>query len=365
MKRNNIIYIFILSILMLSIRNTYAATSIVSFKNSSGGHIVSMTMTYQLDKKEYSPGETIYPTVYYGLGHIACSNGANIDRPLFSRPLLEIGNPDKTKPLEFWTVSKPNSTLYFNTADKIIYQNDAMLLNTNSLIEDADGNPIQTNSITNTSMFFDGSGYIRANYKKVCNDQFYCIEDVISGRLWYNSNLDNGVYKQIEIFTPTIVKTYIANFGEEKQYPIKSSSYYFGKQGLPSSIFIPNNATPGEYISLLTIYPSWTSTINPVYPTTGSWNIYQTNINSKTNKIVTNFSTILTNIFNFNIQKANALMPVVEFEVGDGGGSGGNGYTPPPPSCVGWWCDVDFFSVPFSEPFIIKSNSAEINIKLK
>ena len=51
MKRNNIIYIFILSILMLSIRNTYAATSIVSFKNSSGGHIVSMTMTYQLDKK--------------------------------------------------------------------------------------------------------------------------------------------------------------------------------------------------------------------------------------------------------------------------------------------------------------------------
>ena len=116
---------------MLSIRNTYAATSIVSFKNSSGGHIVSMTMTYQLDKKEYSPGETINIIQQAGIGHITCSNGTALDRAFEPRLILEMGSPDKSKFLQYLSQTTTNAPIYFNSIDKIIYKNENVYINEN------------------------------------------------------------------------------------------------------------------------------------------------------------------------------------------------------------------------------------------
>lgn len=365
MKRNNIIYIFILSILMLSIRNTYAATSIVSFKNSSGGHIVSMTMTYQLDKKEYSPGETINIIQQAGIGHITCSNGTALDRAFEPRLILEMGSPDKSKFLQYLSQTTTNAPIYFNSIDKIIYKNGDVLLNTNDPLDyllDDEGKIVKPNSINPSSLYLDGAGYIRANYERSCDNDLGCYELALNGKLYHDSSLINYGYMLIENFTPTLMTI------STNQNPIKSGTYVLGKRNI-SPVFIPNNAVPGEYVSMLSIYPSWTSTVNPNSPNTGSWNNYQSNINTKINKFA-NITSTLINLF--DIKRAEAKMLPIPFD-GEDPGLGGGGYippTPPPATCSGWWCDIDFYSVSFSEPFTIKGStppaaSQEINLKIK
>lgn len=135
---------------------------------------------------------------------------------------------------------------------------------------------------------------------------------------------------------------------------------------------IPNNAQAGDYVAQLTINPSWTSTVAPTSPSTGPWNNAQYGLLTPGN---TNNKSLLSTVLGlFGVETASARLQYIQEETldptegGGGGGSGSGGTTtpPPPPPCgTSWWCDIQFYGVPMSEPFTVNSLNTPPSIQIR
>ncbi len=362
-------------IIIFSVKIANADTRVVVFTNTNKTHTLSIQVELHLDKESYAPNEKIYITKIYSTGHITCSNGSSIDRPIYMREIFESGKPNLSTYLTLNTVNTPSTNLYYNTKDNGIYYKNNKLFTIPSI--DFSGFSIVPNSIKNIRIL---NGELKASYNTYCviqsdgnyynsnnqrcdyNPEFetytYHLDNVLS----YNITVDpadNG--RNVEIFTPN---SYITTTNNR---PIQDNTYIFGTLNAPNYFTVPQNAEFGNYVAQLTINPSFTSNTPFRNPNTGLWNNSSYGYNNDNNKNSKLYSSIL-NIF--GIKSAQALMMYIdELDEGGGisGGIGGGGGTPSPsPTCNGWYCDIQFFAVPMSEPFtVIGNNNTPPNIMLK
>lgn len=332
------IILTLLPILLLSygLGIAKADTRTVVFTNNAIGtsdlHALSFQVNYFLPKEKYAPGEKIYPVVTYSMGHITCSNGVDIDKTIYTRPQSEIGAPDTSTFIYRKTISEPPTYgIYYNTVDKKIYDsngNNVLSADTN-LGYDMDGDTILENSID--YLWVEG-GILKGRYQVECTAyEFDCGYDQETGLFYKDKNgnitslpgINDASY--IDFYTPYIYNT------QTSENPIKGGTYVYGYNNLSSVVKVPSNAKAGNYTFLLAINPSWTNSVNTSNVTTGDWNNYQANLPKIKNKILS-----LLNAF--KVEKAEAQ-------------------TQDPTCGTMWYCDIQFYSIPMSEPFEVTSPS--------
>lgn len=171
--KNIFIKLLPLILLVSGIGIASADTRVVVYTNgkpaNAGAHTVSIPVEFHLNKETYNPGEIVYPTVTYSQGHVTCSNGASIDRPLYTRPIFETGNPDTSTYLQLSTVSQPYSNIYYNTQDKYIYYNGEKV--TTVPTSDENGYEIISGSLN----MYISDGVLKGYYSVKCraNDSGY------------------------------------------------------------------------------------------------------------------------------------------------------------------------------------------------
>lgn len=234
---------------------------------------------------KFKPGDTITPYVYVNPKQdIRCANGQTHEQSLYAYKYnLEIGKPDNSKYLTLKKLTE-EPDIYLDSTNNIVYVKPGQIIFDayNNILLDASAISsaypqlpynaseirVKTNSLENLRV--NAGGKLAGEFDVEYYDGYGGTKQtthVYDGILTTDPRLDS--YSNTSYIPNYTASLYTIT---TNMRPLLGGTNVYGNTAFPDSVYIPTNATPGQYVAQFKFRPSYTVFTPPYGVTTGAWN---------------------------------------------------------------------------------------------